>query len=247
MTRFTTSLGSVAALAAGLVTAHSAIAQIGPPRNELFVGGQTSSFFYDNGTGVQQPGTVTTSFTLNTVIQLWASRRGYDYYKAQSDFSSANTQNNPYFNDNVNAGEIPNFRYIAINPIAAAPQSIDDAGLYVGDGTAALPDLWDGMSLRVDFLNDAFQVGLSYAAEGRITLTGSTSGKALQQGVANTYTFSTLGGPLRAMTPVSSGGGSPPVGSFYLQDISFTTTLVPAPGAAALLGLGGLLATRRRR
>jgi hypothetical protein len=239
---------SVAAfLVVGNFATTSALAQIGPPRNEQFVGGQTSSFLYDNGTGVQQPATVTTSFTLNTVIQLWASRRGYEYYRAQSDFSSANTQNNPYFNDNVNAGEIPSFRYIAINPIAAAPQGIDDAGLYVGDGTAALPDLWDGMSLRVDFLNDAFQIGLSYAAEGRVTLTSSTSGTALQPGVANTFTFSTLGGPLRAMTPVFVGGGSPPVGSFYLQDISFTTTLVPAPGAAALLGLGGLMATRRRR
>ena len=31
------------------------------------------------------------------------------------------------------------------------------------------------------------------------------------------------------------------------QDWLFTATLVPAPGAAALLGMGGLIATRRRR
>ena len=30
-------------------------------------------------------------------------------------------------------------------------------------------------------------------------------------------------------------------------DFNFTATLVPAPGAAALLGVGGLLAARRRR
>jgi hypothetical protein len=30
-------------------------------------------------------------------------------------------------------------------------------------------------------------------------------------------------------------------------DFNFTATLVPAPGAAGLLGAGGLLAARRRR
>lgn len=35
--------------------------------------------------------------------------------------------------------------------------------------------------------------------------------------------------------------------SVFGQGSSFTVTFVPAPGAAALLGLGGLVATRRRR
>lgn len=244
---FTVSPRTLTVLAAGLFTAHTAIAQIGPPRNERFICGQTSHLFYDNGNGVQQPATVTTSFSLSTAIQLWASRRGYDYYKAQSDMSQSSTNTNPYFSNNGLAGDLPSFRYIVINPIAAAPQSIDDAGLYLGDGTARLPDLWDGMSLRVDFLNDELQVGLSYVAEGRITLMSSTSGTALHPGVTNTYSFSTLGGPLRLMTPETRGGSSPPSGSLYLQDISFTTTLVPTPSTAALLGAGAFMASRRRR
>lgn len=210
---------------------------------------QTSNFVYDNGAGVQRPATITSSFPVQTSLSFQGRRRGYVYYQSGSILTSAGAQNNPYFNNSGNPGEMPldGFRFVVVNPIANASPGVDDAGLYVGDGSAAFPDLWEGMQFRIDFLNDAMQVGLSYVAEGRIILTSSTSGTALLPDVTNTYTFSTLGGPLRLMTPTVFGGGSPPVGSLYLQDITFTTTIVPAPGTAVLLGLAGLAAARRRR
>lgn len=41
------------------------------------------------------------------VVGGWLSKKGYDYYKARSDLSSANTQVNPYFQDNSMAGDMP--------------------------------------------------------------------------------------------------------------------------------------------
>jgi YD repeat-containing protein len=37
----------------------------------------------------------------------WLSRKGYDYYKAQSDLNAAGLQNNPYFHENPLTGEMP--------------------------------------------------------------------------------------------------------------------------------------------
>jgi YD repeat-containing protein len=39
-----------------------------------------------------------------------ASRKGYDYYQAQSDLKAAGGHHNPYFSENNNAGEMPEIR-----------------------------------------------------------------------------------------------------------------------------------------
>lgn len=46
----------------------------------------------------------------SSLLAIWASKKGYEYYKAKSDMSAAGAVNNPYFQDNQNAGEMPNLR-----------------------------------------------------------------------------------------------------------------------------------------
>lgn len=242
MTNFARSIAIVCGVAACSLTTPL----LAEGRNGDYLCGQTTHFLYDNGSGELQPGTVTSTFTLDsTFTQFATSRRGYDYYKAQSDMSAANTNTNPYFQNNELAGEMVGLAHVVINPIAAAPQELADAGLYVGNDATGELDQWDGMSFRVDFLNDAIEVMQSNIAEGRITLMGSSSGTAFLPGVTNTYSFSTIGGPARPLIALPGSTGTP--AALYLQDITFTTTYVPAPGALALLGVGGLIATRRRR
>lgn len=242
MTNLARSLAIVCTAAACSMTAPL----LAEGRDGNYICGQTTHFLYDNGSGTLQPGTVTSTFTLDsTFTQFATSRRGYDYYKAQSDMSAAGMHTNPYFQDNANQGEMPDLPHMVVRPIAPANQQITDAGLYVGNDATGELDQWDGMSFRVDFLNEALEVMQSYVAEGRITLLGASSGTAFLPGVTNTYSFSTIGGPARPLIALPSSIGAP--AALYLQDITFTTTYVPAPGAMALLAVGGLIATRRRR
>jgi YD repeat-containing protein len=43
----------------------------------------------------------------------WLSKKGYDYYQAQSQLASAGLHNNPAFQENQNAGEMPHGRLLA--------------------------------------------------------------------------------------------------------------------------------------
>lgn len=42
------------------------------------------------------------------ILLAYFSKRGYDYYVAQSQMEAANTMNNPYFTTNELAGDVPN-------------------------------------------------------------------------------------------------------------------------------------------
>ncbi len=46
------------------------------------------------------------SASVSPLVAMWLSKKGYDYYKMQSDLSSAAMQNNPYFKNNGNQGEM---------------------------------------------------------------------------------------------------------------------------------------------
>ena len=61
-----------------------------------------------------------------------------------------------------------------------------------------------------------------------------------QTGSSQTVNFTGAFGDIEKFNMVSSAGG----GYFYIDNITYA---VPAPGAAALIGLAGLVATRRRR
>ncbi len=242
MTNFARSLAIVCGVAACSLTTPL----LAEGRNGNYICGQTTHFLYDDGSGALQPGTVSSSFTLETTFTPFATtRRGYDAWKAHSDMGSTGRQNNPFFAHNGLLGDIVGLAHVIINPIADAPLELADAGLYVGNDATGQLDQWDGMRFRVDFLNDALEVTQSYIAEGRITMVGSSSGTAFLPGVTNTYSFSTIGGPARPLIQLPGSVGAP--AALYLQDVTFTTTLVPAPGALALLGVGGLMAASRRR
>ena len=217
----------------------------GTVRNEQFVGTMTTNFLFDSGTGVLQPGSVSTTFTMQALLTAWASRRGYDYYKAQSDLNAAGLHQNPYFQENLNDGTMPDSSRITFPSLVVVPDGIADEGLHVGNDATGQPDQWRNLRLRVDFLSDALQLNQSFVTQDLFTLTSSSSGTALLPGVTNTFAFSTAGGLPMLMTPLAGGGGAG--GLLYLESMTFTMTLVPSPGAAVILGLGGLMATRRRR
>jgi YD repeat-containing protein len=48
-----------------------------------------------------------------SLIAAWLSKKGYDYYKAQSDLASAGAQHNPYFKNNELAGEMVGRVYLS--------------------------------------------------------------------------------------------------------------------------------------
>jgi YD repeat-containing protein len=46
----------------------------------------------------------------DALLAAWLSRKGYQYYMAKSDLNAAGLQNNPYFQENNNSGEMPEAR-----------------------------------------------------------------------------------------------------------------------------------------
>ena len=45
--------------------------------------------------------------TICALLAFWASRKGYQYYKAKSDLGSTQAQNNPYFKSDGLSGTVP--------------------------------------------------------------------------------------------------------------------------------------------
>ena len=45
-----------------------------------------------------------------SLLAIWASRKGYQYYAAKSDMNSAGLQNNPYFKENPMSGNMPGMK-----------------------------------------------------------------------------------------------------------------------------------------
>ena len=74
-----------------------------------------------------------------------------------------------------------------------------------------------------------------------------TLGGATSTWVASNYDISALDGVLDASIVFTFSGASSNTGNNRLDNVTISGTAVPAPGAFALLGLGGLVGTRRRR
>jgi len=74
-----------------------------------------------------------------------------------------------------------------------------------------------------------------------------TLGAATSTWVATNYDLSALNGVANASVVFTFNGASSDTGNNRLDNVTITGNAVPTPGTAALLGLGGLVVTRRRR
>ena len=92
-------------------------------------------------------------------------------------------------------------------------------------------------------------VVVSYSTDGGSTLTavGSLLGTAGSSFTLHNFDLSGLDGVANAQIWITFDGASSSNGNQRLDNVQINGTLVPAPGAFALLGMGGLLAARRRR
>lgn len=92
-------------------------------------------------------------FSDSSVIAAFMSRKGYQYYKARSDMSQAQTQNNPYFKNNAQSGEMV--------PMSRGPKHPDLMKREMGPGaiTPAPSGLPGEVSFQVCALSLAVPAG----------------------------------------------------------------------------------------
>jgi len=116
-------------------------------------------------------------------------------------------------------------------------------------GNIPISATWNSVgtiSLESILLGPAWQNIGSGLASTQVTFKGFKNGFEVASQVVNltgssqTVNFTGAFGDIEKFNMVSSAGG----GYFYIDNITYA---VPAPGAAALIGLAGLVATRRRR
>ena len=139
-----------------------------------------------------------------------------------------------YFNANYGSGAVTG--NIAYN------------GNDLGAGTP-ISATWNSagtISLESILLSPVWQNVSSGLASTQVTFKGFKNGLEVaskvvnQTGSSQTVNFTGAFGDIDKFNMVSSAGG----GYFYIDNITYA---VPAPGAAALIGLAGLVASRRRR
>ena len=138
-----------------------------------------------------------------------------------------------YFNANYGSGAVTgNIAYNGCDLGAGVPIS----ATWNSAGTISLESIllgpaWQsiGGSASTQVTFKGFKNGFEVASKV-VDLTGSSQ----------TVNFTGAFGDIDKFNMVSSAGG----GYFYIDNITYA---VPAPGAAALIGLAGLVATRRRR
>jgi uncharacterized protein (TIGR03382 family) len=106
-------------------------------------------------------------------------------------------------------------------------------------------DLYRPKSITFSFLSPAGEVLAAYRLDQLVTLQGTGPARFLQTEEPVTFEGVFPGG--LALTPLSLAGGYTDAPPIFLDQTSATVRQIPAPGAAALLGLGGLVAVRRRR
>ena len=162
-------------------------------------------------------------------VQLSPSSHGGFAWGGDTEVMSA-----AYFNANYGSGAVTG--NIAYN------------GNDLGAGTP-ISATWNSagtISLESILLSPVWQNLSSGLASTQVTFKGFKNGVEVaskvvnQTGSSQTVNFTGAFGDIDKFNMVSSAGG----GYFYIDNITYA---VPAPGAAALIGLAGLVASRRRR
>lgn len=109
-------------------------------------------------------------------------------------------------------------------------------------------------SINLDFSRRGTSTGYNFVdvsyrnVTGGLTSVGTINAAGTSAWVAYNFDFgSALDGNATAEIVITFDGASSGSGNNRLDNVAINGTLVPAPGAFALLGLGGLVATRRRR
>ncbi len=134
------------------------------------------------------------------------------------------------------------------------------ASNFFPSGTAS--DLWLSPDTATDaivlnnFTGGVFAVGgfffgsniLGEFQSGTINVTATDAGGSITQGINGTPTSSFLGFiSTTGIVQISVSAVQPSPGSLWPAVNDLTLATIPTPGAVALLGLGGLVAARRRR
>lgn len=138
----------------------------------------------------------------------------------------------------------------------------DDAGgsfSFIGDSNngamAVLSfDATNYESITLDFARRGTGTGYNFVdiawrdSVGTLHSVGTINAAGTSTWVAFNFDFgSALDGDSSAEIVITFDGASSTSGNNRLDNVTISGTLVPAPGTAALIGLGGLVATRRRR
>jgi len=131
----------------------------------------------------------------------------------------------------------------------AANQGVTNNGaqaIFAFDGSA-----WGG--LAIDFARRGTSTGFNiltieiFDGAGSLGILDTIVGAQSSSWNSNNYDLSALDGIANASVVFTFDGASSDTGNNRLDNVTISGTAIPTPGALALLGMGGLVATRRRR
>jgi len=174
------------------------------------------------------------------------------------DFNGVNTSalgyvepiSNPYggFNWSASSGVMDDAYFMST--YTRGSDGIAGKILYTNDGVSAVDAIFNGpgtINLEQMVVGQIWP-NIEQTASTQLTITGYKAGNLVatkvvtQTNAQQTVTFSGAFGDIDKFSIVGSSVGG---GYWYGGEIQYS--VVPAPGAAALVGLAGLVATRRRR
>ncbi|MFO1514980.1 MAG: hypothetical protein U1F83_19085 [Verrucomicrobiota bacterium] len=112
------------------------------------------------------------------LLAIWASRKGYDHYRASSDLNAAGAHHNPYFKNNENAGEMPmaarkGYQYYMAQSDLASTALVSwtkGSGSGVGKPNPGKRLAWGDEDEDADEDGDEFDGALRKEFKGHITL-----------------------------------------------------------------------------
>jgi len=110
---------------------------------------------------------------------------------------------------------------------------------------------WDALS--IDFARRGTSTGFNlltieiFDGGSSLGIVDTIAGAQSSTWTSNSYDLSALDGILDASVVFTFDGATSNTGNNRLDNVTISGTAVPAPGAFALLGLGGLVGARRRR